>query len=165
MNWATYLPVAEFAHNMLIRPGSPWAMKSLQLTSFCIPGLSGPQTSPKRATASHSKAKRATASHSEAKRATASHSETKRGKASKSEVMQIQARQSKVKAHKAKTKRAKAKTKRSKTAHGEAQQWKAKANRACTQAELSWNTDQHRNGLAETKRRGAVKFRPKLKTA
>src|SRR6266404_628363 len=72
----------------MIRPGSPWAMKSLQLTSFHIPRLSGPQTSPKRGTASHS--------------------ETKQGKASKSKVMQIQARQSKVKAHKVKTKRAKA---------------------------------------------------------
>jgi len=28
---------------MLIRPGSPWAVKSLQLTPFCILGLSGPQ--------------------------------------------------------------------------------------------------------------------------
>ena len=65
-------------------------------------------------------------------------------------------------------KRAKARQsepKQSKTAHGKAQQQKAKANRARAQAELSWNTDQHRNGLAETKRRGAVKFRPKLKKA
>ena len=55
--------------------------------------------------------------------------------------------------------------KRSKTAYGKAQQQKAKANGARAQAELSWNMDQHRNGLAETKRQGAVKFQPKLKTA
>src|SRR5882762_5450528 len=90
---------------MLIRPGSPWAMKSLQLTSFLHSQLSRPQTSPQRAIASHS--------------------ETKRGKASKSEVMRIQARQSEVKAHKAKTKRAKArqsKPKRDKASQSEAKQ-------------------------------------------
>src|SRR6266404_5564700 len=96
--------------------------------------------------------------------------------------MRIQARQSKVKEHKAKTKRAKARQsetkrakarksepKRNKTAHGKAQQRKAKANGAHAQAELSWNqakretADQHQNGLVETKRQGAAKASDKAK--
>jgi len=84
----------------VIWPGSPWAMKSLQLSSFCISQLSRPK-------ATKSEPKWCKVSKSEATQIQVRQSKATWIQVRQSDAMRIQARQSEVKAHKAKTKRAK----------------------------------------------------------
>src|SRR6266404_5863618 len=94
-------------------------MKSLQLTPFRIPRLSGPQTSPKQAIARQSEPQQGKASHSEAKRGKA---KTKRAKAKQNSPWRSTAAESKGKRS--------AHTSRAVMEHGPAQKWLSETKRA-----------------------------------